>query len=140
MQAISNSLIFIHLLLSIQIFLGFAVIQIPEMALYWYGYVKKLWLNHRGSEPNSTAEIEPDKMNGNNTSTIQNYNFQSEKSSLNKGSQLTQHRTMQKPDPAIETLNERWIERWNLMNERMDNVEAKLQQIAFMREKATNAY
>ena len=119
---------------------GFAVIQIPEMALCWYGQVKNRWLNMKKSESHSFVETEPAMTNSSNIIKLQNRRFQSKGKSIIFGNQPTQQIKTEEKERAIETPSKLCNEQWIVISARMNNVELKLQQLTDVIEKITKVH
>ena len=112
------------------IFAGYAIIQIPETIKLWYGYAKKQWWNKLSSSSSSIVFIEP---TANIVCEILNRQTKVDQDANNDksiGLKTIQHKNTW----HNKTIDATSIQR---INERIDNIELKLQLITLFMEKIT---
>ena len=97
------------------------MIQIPEMALYWFGQAKKQLWNESLSESNSTVKLKRSKINDGSMSNMQVQTFPDRVTCIKIGSQPDNLRRTTKEDKTHASM-----EQWNIMSARMDHIESRL--------------
>ena len=118
-----------------QSFAGLAIIQIPEMALFWFCQVKKRLWNQRLPESKSIIEIEPSKTDGCKVANKETQILRDTGTPLKLRSQPANVKRTRKND-TTRTSNERL----NIMSARIDDIESKLQRLNFMNDEIAKQY
>ena len=106
---------------------GYAIIQIPETALFWYGYVKNRWWNKISSTKETTKNHVYDDFE---VPTQMHQN-------IVHANDIGQKPIQCNNTHDDETQNTASIERYGA---RMNNIERELQHIKFMIEKLTKIH